>query len=331
MRSIDVVVDIGQSVAPERTLQTAATVHLPDGDGPWPVVVFAFPGAGYGRKYYDLRFDDGYSQAEYHTALGTVFVACDHLGVGDSSIPTDPFSIEYEDLASANAATVAGVLKQMRAGLAIGVGPLVPQTIIGLGQSMGGCLLTVQQGSQRTFDAVGMLGWTNVHCQFPDPSGSGTAAEDPTPRGADLRTMKPPMFMSDEVMRYAYHFEDVPHAIVDADMKAVFDPVLAGGPDAPWRSPTVPLCAWTMVSPRTAAPEAARIDVPVLVAVGQRDVMVDPLLEATAYPRSPDVTVASFPRMAHMHNFASSRQRLWKRVELWCQTVHRLHVTDDDR
>jgi alpha-beta hydrolase superfamily lysophospholipase len=41
-----------------------------------------------------------YSQAEFHTAEGFVVVACDQLGVGDSSHP-DTFALTYESLAAA--------------------------------------------------------------------------------------------------------------------------------------------------------------------------------------------------------------------------------------
>ena len=42
------------------------------------------PGAGYSRRYFDLP-EPGYSEALYHNRRGTIVVALDHLGVGESS------------------------------------------------------------------------------------------------------------------------------------------------------------------------------------------------------------------------------------------------------
>jgi pimeloyl-ACP methyl ester carboxylesterase len=84
-----------------------------------------------------------------------------------------------------------------------------------------------------------------------------------------------------------------------------------------WGTAKAPVCAVTLLSPGVVAPEAAVIDVPVFVGVGERDVVPDPHEEPRAYPRSPDVTVFLCPRMAHMHNFASTREAFWRRLHHW--------------
>jgi hypothetical protein len=40
-----------------------------------------------------------------------------------------------------------------------------------------------------------------------------------------------------------------------------------------------------------------------------------------AYSASRDVTIFVIPAMAHMHNFASTRERLWQRLEAWSRTL----------
>ena len=90
-------------------------MHLPDRiDGPL-TLLFGFPGGGFGRRYYDVQKMPGYSQAEHHTQQGFGFVACDHLGVGDSDQP-DTFSLTYENLAQANHATSQAVVTGLREG-----------------------------------------------------------------------------------------------------------------------------------------------------------------------------------------------------------------------
>jgi len=107
--------------------------------------------------------------------------------------------------------------------------------------------------------------------------------------------------------------------VVAADMAAAAGTHPA--PLPPWRSATTPACGLYMVAPGTVATEAASITVPVLVAVGERDVVPNPWLEPLAFKSSGDVTVFVCPRMAHMHNFASTRERFWRRVHAWGQTV----------
>jgi len=100
-------VDVSAAAGTGEQLAVAATVLLPDGlvgapEEPRTVVV-GFPGGGYNRRYYDLDIPghDGYSQARYHLARGQVFVACDHLGVGDSDTPACP--LDYDAVARAAA------------------------------------------------------------------------------------------------------------------------------------------------------------------------------------------------------------------------------------
>src|SRR5207247_1246243 len=105
--------------------------------------------------------------AEHQTGRGFVLVACDHLGVGDSSRP-DTFELSYERLAAANHATALEVLDRLREGtLADGIDAVDVDAVVGTGQSMGGCLLTVQQANHRTFDGVGFLGWSGIETNFP--------------------------------------------------------------------------------------------------------------------------------------------------------------------
>jgi alpha-beta hydrolase superfamily lysophospholipase len=76
------------------------------------------------------------------------------------------------------------------------------------------------------------------------------------------------------------------------------------------------------VTPGIVAPEAAAITCPVLVAMGERDVVVDPKGEARAYVSATSVDLCIVPPgMRHMHNFAGTRELLWKRIEIWGEWV----------
>ena len=97
----------------------------------------------------------------------------------------------------------------------------------------------------------------------------------------------------------------------------------AGGPaPAPWMSYTTPREATRFtLTPGIVAPEAAAITVPVLAAMGERDLAADPLGEARAFRSAPSFDLFVCPRMGHMHNFASTRRLFWERIHTWGTAV----------
>jgi alpha-beta hydrolase superfamily lysophospholipase len=293
--------------------ETAVTAHL--GAEPNEAVVFAFPGRGYQRGYYDLGLAGGYSQAEHHLSRGIDLVACDHLGVGDSTIP-DLTALTMEQLAAANDATVRDVISRLGDGSLDGGHTRRPRRIVGFGQSMGGCLLTVQQALHRSFDAVALLGWSGRQTVLPVPPGAPPLPVPGVSRGADPATY-PPRAYGAEDLRYAYHWEDVPDSIAIPDAAWA---ARAGSGELPaWRSATGPEVSRTMLSAGVVAAEAAAIDVPVFLGMGERDVCPDPRAEPAAYSGARDITLFIQPRAAHMHNFAGTRALLWDRLAAWIE------------
>lgn len=63
--------------------------------------------------------------------------------------------------------------------------------------------------------------------------------------------------------------------------------------------------------------ETNRITVPVLMAMGARDVNQHPELDPGAFAQARDVSVFAVPSMAHMYNFASTRLTLWSKIDCW--------------
>src|SRR3546814_7182427 len=85
--------------------------------------------------------------------------------------------------------------------------------------------------------------------------------------------------LGEHPFQWSFHYDDEPADIVALDMAAsagLADPLPA------WRSATTPSCGVHMVAPGAVALEAAAITVPVLVAVGERDVVPDPWMEPKA-------------------------------------------------
>ncbi|HKA14365.1 MAG TPA: hypothetical protein VKH41_05065 [Myxococcota bacterium] len=118
------------------------------------------------------------------------------------------------------------------------------------------------------------------------------------------------------MIRYGWHWADVPAAVIDEDLRG-YPVASCDGALAPWRSARVPAFASSLLDPGYVASDAAAIDVPVFVAAGERDVVPDLRVEPTAYRRAGDITLFEQPRSAHMHNFASTRALLWERLASW--------------
>jgi pimeloyl-ACP methyl ester carboxylesterase len=327
MRAFDLRVDVTGSLGLGEELYTAVTVFLPDSVEGSPTVWFGYPGGGFGRRYYDICRRPDYSQARYHASRGEVFVACDHLAVGDSAIPKDLLSLSYEQIAAANHATAVEVVHRLADGrVGSSIGPVEARAVVAMGQSMGGCLLTVQQANHRTFDGVAMLGWSGIHTSFPSPDGDRITYPMP-PRGTDLAPIADQLLgvvaPEEDQFRFCFHYPDEDPELMEADLASYrpYSDVARGDESTPWGSATVPPCAITMMTEGAVAKEAAAIDVPVFIGAGERDVVPDPWAEPAAYRASRYVTVSVTPRMAHMHNFAHTRHELWARLSAFASAV----------
>jgi pimeloyl-ACP methyl ester carboxylesterase len=337
-KPIELRVDVTDAADSGVLMETAATVFLPEGalSDP-PVVCFLFPGAGYGRRYFSFDMPDSAGEggeAGFHCNRGWIVVACDHLGVGDSSVPEDD-SLSFEIIARANDATVQAVMQRLECGTLLHGFPRINNaTKLGVGQSMGGCFTIVAQGQLSTFDGVAVLGFSGIHTVVPPRPGTPAAAWPWIPRGSALIDPKimnrrglgaadikggfgdrvKPDSSAEHPLAWCFHYDGEPADIVALDMAAVAG---AADPLPEWRSATMPMCRMYMVAPGVVAVEAASITVPVLAAVGERDIVPDPWMEPKAYKSATDISVFICPRMAHMHNFARTRHRFWQRIHAW--------------
>ena len=93
----------------------------------------------------------------------------------------------------------------------------------------------------------------------------------------------------------------------------------------PWNSHATPgRVARSTLTPGVVAAEAAAVTVPVLCAMGVRDLVPDPLGEPRAFLSARSVDLFICPRMGHMHNFAGTRALFWERIHAfgeWCRVA----------
>ena len=338
VRSIDLEVDVTEAAGLGEPAHVALTVTVPDDSGSIrtggrePLVCFAKPGAGYSRGYYtnDLPGPGPGkgAQADWHAERDWIFVSVDHLGVGESS-QHGPDALGFGPVVAASDAAEAEVLQRLAAGRLIGgLGKVEHLVKLGIGQSMGGGLTVAQQGRFHGYDGVGVLGYGVLGTLPPTAPGTPDLVLPWMPRtavpGEAVITNGPAVeaaWAGAGVggLAWGFHFDDVDPAVVARDMD---DFPTRKGEMPPWGSATIPspLVLWC-VGPGAVLVEAAAITAPVLVAMGERDVLVDPRGEVRAYASSPSVDLYVCPRMAHMHNFAGTREEFWARIETWGEWV----------
>jgi hypothetical protein len=335
---LDLEIDVTEAAGLGEEAKIALTVHLPSVDrlGQPPVVCFAKPGGGYSKGYYteDLPGPASGAQAVWHADRGWIFVSVDHLGVGASSTQHDPAALDYTTLAAASQAAEQEVLRRLADGELMPGFPLIanPQRL-GIGQSMGGCMIVIQQGRYHCYDGIGVLGYSAVHTHPPVAPGRPPIVSPWLPRdtliGPHMVVVNAPQLSVVQTgtdrsgggvaMGWGFHYDDVDQAIVAEDLTEF---PTRRGQIPPWGSATLPgAVAASCLTPGAIAPEAAAVLVPVLVAMGERDVIADPKGEPRAYLSANSVDLFICPRMGHMHNFASTRELFWRRIETWADWV----------
>lgn len=339
MKHIDLTIDVTDAAGLGEPAHVAATVHLPPADRlrTPAIVCFAKPGAGFSRHYFtaDLPGPASGSQAEWHVNNGCIFVSVDHLGVGDSSTHSPVSRLDFTTVVAAANAAEGVICDRLVSGQLDPELPAINDFVkIGIGHSMGACLTVMQQGRFHSYDGIAPLGFSAVYNRTPtladrDPvvaawnlPVSGAAEEsvilnrsrfeaafrkyhDKAPSPGDVLANRSP-----EVNRWLYFYDDVlPHLAQHGDKPS------------PWVSPTAPGLKNSILTPGIFAPEAAAVDVPVLVVAGERDVLADIKAEPRAYLSANSVELYECPAMGHMHNFAGTRTLLWKKLDLWMNWV----------
>lgn len=322
MQKIDRRIDVTAAAKLGEPVEMAVSIYLPDLDRlpEKPVAIFACPGGGYSRHYFDMHFagHENYSEAEYHVSRGTIYFTIDHVGVAESTLPEA--RIEFETLADTHDSCVRQLLADLRAGTLAPGFPAVSPFAVGMGQSLGGGVTIITQGRHATFDAIAPFGKSAIHTALPQRNKEefelGVRRFDAVKQGLVTKSDELDQTGIDYV--YPFHWEDIPADILALDTEGGY-PLRTHAPY--FASATLPQCSVRMMLPGILTEDAARISVPVMIGVGERDTCPEPLKEPAAYPLSRDVMVCIVPTMAHMHNFAGTRERLWRRFHAWTRML----------
>ena len=295
---------------------TAATPSL---GGPMHVVVelvlpvrgapaallVCLPGGAMNRRYFDLPTPPGEEEVSFARALaaeGFAVATVDPLGVGESTLPDDPYLLTVDVAAAATNLVARTLIDGLRQGsLVEGLGTLPKLRAIGVGHSFGAAVTLAQQAADPLYDAVALLGF-HVRVTPPYP----LREEDRGISAAEART---------RLVELARRNVDAPAAFLDSapsgrmvSAASAADRLLAGA------------SVHAMV-PDLLAPDAGAITVPVLIVLGDRDLHGPPHEAPKIYTASQDVTLLVLSATRHNHFIYPTRTALFGRIARWIRAL----------
>jgi hypothetical protein len=312
---------VTSSAAPggESGLWISASLTLPTGGGgESPIVLVCWPGGGYSRAYWDMQLPGrtDYSFATTMADRGFVVIAADELGVGESAKPANGDLCGFVAMAEAAADVVAQIRLRVADGTLSDELPAIANAaVVGVGHSMGGALVCIEQALFASYDGIAPLGFTH--------GGKGRAvgeigpvADDPAARLEAATAQARAFFGPDWDARYGVvertphlgwlHGPDFPAEVLAADLTMV----------APW-----PAMAFIdALLEGFTADFAARVASSVFVSFGENDVPERPHDDVGFYTGSNDVTLLVVPGAYHCHNFQEHRAILWDGIATWARS-----------
>jgi pimeloyl-ACP methyl ester carboxylesterase len=290
-------IDIGEMLE-GHAAWIGATLHTPA--TPQPVAaLFCFPGGGMTQSYFNL---EGASFAQAMVSCGFVVVTFDHYGTGDSAPARDAFTLTGAVLARADAQATLILAKRLRAGEALpGLPPMPDLVIIGVGHSMGGMIVTMQQSYAQPYAGLALLGFSTRG--LPEVlNGEEKLVAAQKSRGAED-------YVRLAQARFGAPLADIPvRGNGSAALLAASGPLLA-------------VSAMQSMLPGNIADEAAAIDVPVFLAVGDRDITGRPGRIAAAFGNARAVELLVSPATGHHPFIAPSAPGLYSALSAWAGRV----------
>jgi pimeloyl-ACP methyl ester carboxylesterase len=307
-------IDAGVSLPGEKALRMAVEIRYPDPAIAKPVALVCLPGGAMNMRFFDLYATDGsqdamsFSFARQMSARGFIVVMFDYLGLGGSDKPADGYALTPEVLTRAGAQALGEVLRELR--------KQVPELkSIGVGHSMGAMMTVLQQAHYHPHAGLALLGFsTRGLPEYLIPEARALAAQ-----GQDAVRAK--------VVELARKTFKVPYPVIESssDSGALYagnkaDP-RAAAVIKPASEPLLPVPAFMSMLPGNVAPEAAQVDVPVFLAVGELDIAGPSQDIPAAFPASPDVSLHIWPATGHSHFLFPSRIEQFETLAAWVDKV----------
>jgi pimeloyl-ACP methyl ester carboxylesterase len=320
-------VDTGVSVPGGSPLHVAIEVRAPRQAslGAAPAVLVCQPGGGMNRRYWDLMpghgsggdaaSDISFSFARQMAGRGFIVVYLDHPAVGESDRPEDGYALTPEIVVQADHAAVAQVLSSLRAGSLMAELPPLPDLVaIGVGHSMGAMTTLLQQAAFKPYAGLALLGFSTRGMPEYVPPEVKALAEDPARVRAELPRLAKAMFQVPYPEMKPSPQSNAIFAGNAADPRGV-EAIKAA------RDRMLPMLAFLSMIPGNVAPEAAQIEVPLFLALGERDIAGSPHQVPAAFTASRDLSLHILPGTGHSHFLFPARTGLFNRLGGWARLV----------
>jgi pimeloyl-ACP methyl ester carboxylesterase len=318
--SVERRIAVGELLDGAGPLQIAAEVFVPARVRAPATALFCTPGGAMNRHYFNLCSADApgeFSFAAQLSARGFIVVALDPLGIGDSSRPADGFALTPDLLIEASTRAVSELRRELASGSLTGQ-PLDSLRCVGVGHSMGAMLTALQQARYGDYHALVLFGFGTQGLVSALSAEEQTFANDPAAtranivRLARLRSPIPYPEISRTAQGKSLFAGD------KADRRAVQALQAA-------RAPLLVTPGLFSMIPGSVVPECARLDTPLLLAVGDRDIAGPPHQIPASFPGSRDVTLWVLPGTGHAHFLFDSRRELFARTPGWCEAALARH------
>lgn len=286
--------DIIAPWAKGETLSIALDIyHALDADE--GALLFCAPGGGVNRRYFDMKPDtpDATSFATEMAMRGHTVVAVDPPGVGESTRPEDGFVLTAEAVADCFHATLQRLLAARP--------KLKGRPIIGVGHSAGSMLLTLQQVRHRDFESLMLTCF--------GPSGRPDQFSD-----AELAALAAPDLGRSQLAELTrQHFNG--QAYIDI----TFRPSATNGGEPLRRvlDKVLTIVALQAMTPGNVGPEIAQIDVPVMLALGGRDMTGPPHEMPAHFVSCRDPYLHIVPESGHHIFLAAAAPEFYERAGRW--------------
>ncbi len=279
-------------------------------------LLYCLAGGRCSTGYFDLHVDgrSDYSMAEHLASAGAVVVAMDHLGVGASDGIDDLFSIRPTDLARAHDVAFRAILARCLNGELL---PHLPAPVdvftVGVGHSMGGAVVGVQQATYGSFDALVLLGHGDGIPEVLTP-------EELTVHGPDLASIEPELIRLAR-LRFSEENRDRQRKPRDGTFFAEDVPDVVRTAFSQQSVPLLKTCGLFWMLPGAAHAERTAIAVPTFFGFGDQDLTHEYLATISSYPSLTELLLYVLPGSGHCHNQASGRHLLWDRILGWVRVV----------
>jgi pimeloyl-ACP methyl ester carboxylesterase len=295
--------DVTEAAGFGEQMQIAAELVLPEGKAPEMLFV-CIPGGGMNRRYFDLPTPEGEEEvsfARYMTAKGYAVALIDPIGVGDSTVPSDPYELHPDRAAAANAEAVRRIIDGLRAGTLTGMCPPAPNmNAIAAAHSYGALLIVLQQARTPIYDAVCLMGFHT--CGLPAQINDYDRSLDPVEARANLVKLARKRFPMSTITMTPQPSKRPVSAVSATDVIYLTS-------------------SYMMMLPDLATPDAAAIKCPVMLVLGDGDLHANTHIMPSAYSGSPDVTLIVLAETRHNHFVYPSRTHLFGRVARWAASL----------